>query len=142
MTRLRSPSFRKELEHYCDRLKDIYGNLTIILSGSTAVGEDMPWSDVDLIVIADFKKPFIERLEELTPPINSHINFEVVAYTPEEFKQMFHQLNIKAIEAVEDGIPIVSGPILGELKARLVELKRRGLTKTKCSYILLQPEAS
>jgi hypothetical protein len=102
----------------------------------------MPWSDVDLVVIADFKKPFIERLEELTPSISSHINFEVVAYTPEEFKQMLDQLNIKAIEAVEDGVPIVGGPILDELKARLAELKRRGLTKTKCSYILLQPEAS
>jgi len=97
----------------------------------------MPWSDVDLIVIADFKKPFLERLEELAPPLDSHFNFEVIGYTPQEFIYMLDRLDIKAIEAVEQGIPVISNPpLLGELKRKLDQLKSGGLMKTNCTYRL------
>jgi len=137
VTNLQSPGFHNELQSYCNRLTHLYDKPTIILSGSTAVGEDMPWSDVDLVVIADFKKPFLERLEELAPPFDSRINFEVIGYTPREFIYMLDRLDIKAIEAVEQGIPIASSPLfLSELKRKLDQLKSRGLTKTNCTYRL------
>jgi len=97
----------------------------------------MPWSDVDLIVIADFKKSFLERFEELAPPLDSRFNFEVIGYTPEEFIYMLDRFDIKAIEAVEEGIPIICSPLFfNELKRRLAQLKSRGLTKTNCTYRL------
>nr|MDO8134785.1 nucleotidyltransferase domain-containing protein [Candidatus Njordarchaeum guaymaensis] len=137
MTKLQSPGFQNELEGYCDRLARLYDQPTIILSGSTAVGEDMPWSDVDLIVIADFKKSFLERLEELAPPRDSRFNFEVIGYTPQEFIYMLDRLDIKAIEAVEEGIPVISNPLFfDELKRKLDQLKSMGLTKTNCTYRL------
>ena len=136
MTRLQSPEFCKELQEYCDRLAHLYDAPTIILSGSTALGEDMPWSDVDLIVIADFEKSFLQRLEELAPSINSRFNFEAVGYTPQEFMDMLGGLNIKAIEAVEQGIPINSSPVYTELKRKLNELRSEGLERTNCSYRL------
>ena len=143
MTNLQSPGFHNELQSYCNRLTHLYDKPTIILSGSTAVGEDMPWSDVDLIVIADFKKPFLERLEELAPPLDSHFNFEVIGYTPQEFIHMLDRLDIKAIEAVEQGIPIISNPLfLSELKRKLNELKSKGLRRTDCSYRLEQTSSS
>ena len=137
MTKLQSPGLQNELQGYCNRLTCLYEEPTILLSGSTAVGEDMPWSDVDLIVIANFKKSFLERLEELAPPLDSHFNFEVIGYTPQEFVYMLDRLDIKAIEAVEEGVPIVSSPpFLSELKRKLEQLKSRGLTKTNCTYRL------
>jgi len=137
MTKLQSPAFHKELQSYCNRLTRLYDQPTVILSGSTAVGEDMPWSDVDLIVIADFKKPFLERLEELAPPLDSRLNFEVIGYTPLEFMHMLDRLDIKVIEAVGQGIPITDSPLfLSEVKHILDQLKSRGLTKTKCTYRL------
>jgi len=142
VTRLQSPEFRKELQEYCDRLARLYDAPTIILSGSTAVGEDMPWSDVDLIVIADFEKSFLQRLEELAPPINSRFNFEAVGYTPREFMDMLDRLNIKAIEAAEQGILINSSPVYIELKRKLNELKSKGLRRTSCSYRLEQTPSS
>jgi len=137
VTKLQSPALHNELQSCCNRLTHLYDQPTIILSGSTAVREDMPWSDVDLIVIADFKKPFLERLEELAPPLDSRFNFEVIGYTPQEFIHMLDRLDIKAIEAVEQGIPIISNPLfLSELKRKLDQLKSRGLTKTRCTYRL------
>jgi len=138
VTRLQSPEFRKELKEYCDRLGRLYDEPTIILSGSTALGEEMPWSDVDLIVIADFKKPFLQRLEELTPSIDSRFSFEVVGYTPQEFMDMLDGLNIKAVEAMQEGLPVNSGPVYKELKRKLNDLKSMGLRRTKCSYRLEQ----
>jgi len=142
VTRLLSPEFRKELQEYCDRLTRLYDAPTIILSGSTALGEDMPWSDVDLIVIADFEKSFLQRLEELAPSINNRFNFEAVGYTPREFLDMLGDLNVKAIEAVEQGIPINSSPIYTELKRKLNELKSEGLRRTNCSYRLEKAPSS
>jgi len=136
MTRLQSPEFRKELQRCCDRLVHLYNEPIIILSGSTALEEEMPWSDVDLIVIADFKKPFLERLEELASPLDSRFNFEVTGYTPQEFVDMLDRLDIKAIEAVEHGVVIITGPLFSELKLKLDELKSRGLKKTRCTYVL------
>jgi len=137
MTKLQSPGLQNELHGYCNRLARLYDQPTIILCGSTAVGEDMPWSDVDLIVIADFKKSFLERLEELAPPLDSGFNFEVIGYAPQEFIYMLDRLDIKAIEAVEEGVPIASNPpFLSELKRKLDRLKSRGLTKTNCTYRL------
>ena len=137
MTKLQSPGLHNELRSYCNQLTRLYDQATVILSGSTAVGEDMPWSDVDLIVIADFKKPFLERLEELAPPHDSRFNFEVVGYTPQEFMHMLDRLDIKAIEAAEHGISIINSPLFfSELKRKLNHLKSRGLTKTNCTYRL------
>ena len=138
MTRLRSPEFRRELKEYCDRLARLYDEPIIIVSGSTALGEEMPWSDVDLIVIADFKKPFLQRLEELAPSVDSRFSFEVAGYTSQEFMDMLDRLNVKAIEAMQEGIPINSGPVYKELKRKLDELKNMGLRRTNCSYRLEQ----
>jgi len=96
----------------------------------------MPWSDVDLIVIADFKKPFLERLVELALLNDTGLGLEVLGYTPDEFMQMLERLNPGAIEAVEFGIPIMQGRIFRELKLKLEELKKLGLKKTQCTYLL------
>ena len=96
----------------------------------------MPWSDIDLIVIADFKKPFLERLKELALLNDTGLALEVLGYTPPEFMQMLDNLNAGAIEAVEFGIPLLAGRFLPLLKEKLAELKKLGLKKTKCTYLL------
>jgi hypothetical protein len=98
----------------------------------------MPWSDVDLMVIADFKKPFPERLEELALLNDTGLQLEILGYTPDEFMEMLDVLNAGAIEAVESGIPIVPGRLLPQLKRKLMELKKLGLTKTRCTYLLAE----
>jgi predicted nucleotidyltransferase len=125
-----------KLKPFCERLKGLLDDPVVLLYGSAALGENMPWSDVDLIVIADFEKPFLERLEELALLNDTGLQLEVLGYTPDEFMEMLDVLNAGAIEAVESGIPIVPGSLFPELKRKLMELKKLGLTKTRCTYLL------
>jgi predicted nucleotidyltransferase len=127
-----------KLKPLCERLERLLHDPVVLLYGSTALGENMPWSDVDLIVIADFERPFLERLEELALLNDTDLNLEILGYTPDEFVEMLSVLNAGAIEAVESGIPIVHGRLFPELKRKLAELKKLGLTKTRCTYLLAE----
>jgi predicted nucleotidyltransferase len=126
------------LKPFCERLRGLFNDPVVLLCGSTALGENMPWSDVDLIVIADFEKPFLERLKELALLNETDLGLEVLGYTPTEFMQMLDRLNPAAVEAAEFGIPILPGSFLPDLKRKLTELKKLGLTKTSCTYLLTQ----
>jgi predicted nucleotidyltransferase len=124
------------LKRFSERLARLYDDPVVLLHGSTALGENMPWSDLDLIVIADFEKPFLERLDELALLNETGLSLEVLGYRRDEFMEMLDKLNPSAIEALEFGIPILPGKFLSELKDKLAELKALGLTKTRCTYFL------
>lgn len=129
-------TLKGRLSSFCERLIRLYGDPVILLCGSTALAESMPWSDIDLIVIADFEKPFLERLRELALLNDTRLELEILGYTPAEFMKMLDGLNAGVIEAVEFGIPLLPGRLLPELKEKLAELKKLGLKKTKCTYLL------
>ena len=80
-------------------LVDQYGPLKkIILFGSQARGDADEWSDLDLIVIKETKKPFVQRLVEVpTLPVHA----DVFVYTPEEFETMKNHENPFIISALE-----------------------------------------
>lgn len=138
MTVNAASALKPKLRSFCERLSHLFEDPVVLLCGSTALGENMPWSDIDLIVIADFEKPFLGRLKELALLNDSGLPLEVLGYTPDEFMQMLNRLNSGAIEAVEFGIPIMTGRLLPQLKRKLAELKALGLTKTQCTYRLAQ----
>lgn len=131
-------SLRLKLMPFCERVSRLYQEPVVLLCGSTALGENMPWSDIDLIVIAGFDKPFAQRLEELALLNDTGLRLEVLGYTPDELIQMLDRLNPGAIEALEFGIPIMSGKLFFEMRQKLAELKKLGLTKTQCTYFLAQ----
>ena len=60
----------------------------IILHGSLARGEAREFSDIDLIVIGNFRQRFIERLRYLSRQVKSSLAVDILAYTPEEFNAM------------------------------------------------------
>jgi predicted nucleotidyltransferase len=136
MTQSGTATLKAQLKPFCEHLKRLYEEPVVVLCGSTAIGENMPWSDIDLIVVADFEKPFLDRLGELALLNDTGLSLEVLGYTPAEFMQMLDNLNPGAIEAVEFGIPILPGRVLSELKEKLAELKKLGVTKTPCTYLL------
>jgi predicted nucleotidyltransferase len=140
MTQRGTATLKAQLKAFCERLKRLYGDPVVVLCGSTALGESMPWSDIDLIVVADFEKPFLDRLSELALLNDTGLRLEVLGYTPAEFKQMLDNLNPGAIEAVEFGIPILPGRVFSELKEKLAELKKLGVTKTSCTYLLAKTQ--
>jgi len=61
----------------------------MILFGSFAQRDINEGSDVDIIVIADFEEPFLDRIKLLLD-LNDNIGLpiEPIGYTPEEFQKM------------------------------------------------------
>ena len=65
----------------------------IVLFGSWGRGEADQYSDVDIIIIYETKKRFLDRLKELYLMWNIPIAFDILAYTPEEFDKMLKEKN-------------------------------------------------
>ena len=82
----------------------------IILFGSWCRDEEDKYSDVDIIVIYETKKRFLDRLKELYLMWDIPVAFDILAYTPEEFEKMLKEKNpfIKKInregEVIYEGI--------------------------------------
>ena len=70
----------------------------IVLFGSAARGDADEWSDVDLIVIKNTKKRFVERLVEV-PSLPIHA--DVFVYTQKEFDEMRENENPFIMSALE-----------------------------------------
>ena len=65
----------------------------IILFGSWCRDEEDKYSDVDIIVIYETKKRFLDRLKELYLMWDIPVAFDILAYTPVEFEKMLKEKN-------------------------------------------------
>jgi len=72
-------------------LKEKYQISSIYLYGSFATGDIHEGSDIDLLIIGNFKERFIERIGLLMGLTNLPI--EPLIYTEEEFQDMLEQKN-------------------------------------------------
>lgn len=81
-------------EEVCRRLKEIVGDKGIqkfILFGSFARGTQTAESDVDLVVVVDTDKPFLDRYDDILLFLHEKLRPHAVSpliYTPEELEQM------------------------------------------------------
>lgn len=76
-----------------------------ILFGSYARGDADQWSDMDLIIIAESTRPFIERFKDFASlrqvsPVKA---LDIIVYTPNEFQKMQTEGNPFVCRAVEEG---------------------------------------
>ena len=81
------------------------GALKAILFGSYARGDADEYSDVDLIIIAESNRPFVERAKDFSnlwnvSPVKA---IDVLVYTPAEFQEMLQRENPFVVRAVEEG---------------------------------------
>jgi len=83
----------------------------VILFGSFARGDVNEGSDVDIIVISNFKEPFLDRIKLLLD-LNDELKLplEPVGYTPEEFRRMREEGNRFILEVCEN-LKILYGTI-------------------------------
>ena len=59
-----------------------------IVFGSVARGDADAWSDLDLVVIADTARPFLERHRDFGGLWDVWPRLDLLVYTPEEFARM------------------------------------------------------
>lgn len=69
----------------------------ISLFGSYARGRADLFTDLDVLVILDTDKPFIERAGEIYSMLCLPVDADVLCYTPEEFRRMRDTPFIKKI---------------------------------------------
>jgi predicted nucleotidyltransferase len=84
---LRRRALKSELIRVVEELKKA-GVKRIILFGSLAKDDIGPASDIDLLVVQETKKRFIERLIELYEIINPKYALDLLVYTQSEFDYM------------------------------------------------------
>lgn len=85
---------RAVLERECDRVKrvlvDRYHAERLILFGSLADADPdkvHQWSDLDLFIVKQTPRPFIERAGEILDLIEPRVAVNVLVYTPDEFER-------------------------------------------------------
>jgi predicted nucleotidyltransferase len=71
------------------RLAPHLGNARIaIVFGSVARGDADEWSDLDLMIVADTTRPFLERYRDFEGLYEVWPRLDLLIYTPEEFARM------------------------------------------------------
>jgi predicted nucleotidyltransferase len=59
-----------------------------IVFGSVARGEADRWSDLDLVIVVDTPRPFLDRYLDFTGIYDVWPQLDLLIYTPEEFERM------------------------------------------------------
>jgi len=94
---------KEKLRLILERLR-AYAPEKVILFGSQARGEADEYSDVDLVIIKDTDKRFIDRLLEVSRILGPDLDkVDLLVYTPMEWLRMIESGNPLALEAVEKG---------------------------------------
>jgi len=99
----RSGEVREKIDRYVREVVEKLRPSLIVLFGSFASEEINEGSDVDILVVADFKEGFLDRIRTLMDLNRFRIPIEPVGYTPEEFEDMKRKGNLFVTEVLEKG---------------------------------------
>jgi hypothetical protein len=94
--------FRKIDDYINEVVKRLNPHL-VILFGSFATGDINEGSDIDILVVANFKEGFLDRIRTLMDINTFKIPIEPIGYTPEEFDEMKNRKNAFIMEVLEKG---------------------------------------
>ena len=99
----RSDQVFKQIEKYKRKLVARLKVDKIILFGSFASGDINEGSDIDMLVIADWKQSFLDRIKVLLELNRYHLPLEPLGYTKGEFERMLGERNPFIVEVAEKG---------------------------------------
>lgn len=91
----------KKIEKYKQRVIKKLNPKAIILFGSFTRNDINEGSDVDIVVIADFKEKFLDRIKILLD-LNTGLPLEPIGYTPDEFNEMRINGNSFILKIIEE----------------------------------------
>lgn len=105
----------EELRRIVELIIKEYSPEKIIFFGSLATNTIHEWSDIDLVIIKDTNKRFLDRIEELLFMIYPKVGMNLVVYTPQEFKNMLDRKHYFILEEI-----LKKGKVLYERDKQLV----------------------
>ena len=92
-----------ELNSFTQKVKQEYHPEKIILFGSFASGKINESSDLDVVVVAESKDNFWDRLMKISKLCSHKIGMDVLFYTPEEFDKLIKTRTFFKKEILEKG---------------------------------------
>lgn len=96
----RQAKLNQALDQILQKLIANYQPEKVILFGSLASAEVKEWSDLDLVIIKNTSRPFLQRLKEVALLCQPSVGADFLVYTPDEFARMRAQGNPFIIEEV------------------------------------------
>ena len=78
----------------------------VIIFGSFARGDYHKGSDLDLIIVGEFKERFIDRIGKIIELNDSDLGIDAMVYTEEEFQKMIKERRPFIEQALEEGIVV------------------------------------
>ena len=94
--------FEKEIQKLIKELMP-YKPQKIILFGSTARGDLNEGSDLDIVIIKDTKKRFLDRIADVLSFYQGKKGLDVLVYTPDEFEKMKEEGNPFIRQVLSEG---------------------------------------
>ncbi|MBS7655812.1 nucleotidyltransferase domain-containing protein [Candidatus Bathyarchaeota archaeon] len=130
----------KKLIEAVEKIKSEYKVVAVLIFGSRARGDFKPWSDYDLLVIADFKERYLDRITNLLEVISDvELNIELHPYTLDEAVEMLRKGNPMLVDALSEGVILYQNEDFNILRSTYKELVKRGLKKTNTTVIVPYP---
>ena len=99
----RMEALNHELERVLDILRRCYTPKLIYIYGSLATGIVKEWSDIDLVIVKDTSKRFLDRTAEVLDLISPRVGMDIVVYTPKEWETMLRERRFVQEEIVQKG---------------------------------------
>lgn len=92
-----------DLARFVDYVKQNFEPQKIVLFGSMATGTPRLWSDIDIVVVRETNKNFIDRGLEIQEGFDTMVGIDLLVYTPEEFDRLSQERDFFQQEIVEKG---------------------------------------
>ena len=96
----RREKLNRALDQILQKLIASYQPEKVILFGSLVSDDVEAWSDLDLVIIKETSRPFLQRLKEVALLCQPSIGVDFLVYTPDEFARMLAQENPFILEEV------------------------------------------
>ena len=100
----------RELARFVRVLREHYAPQRIVLFGSLATGDVGPWSDIDLVVVKETDRRFLDRTREVLQLLKPTVGVDILVYTPAEFEQLTQQRAFVRDEIVAKGKVLYEQP--------------------------------
>lgn len=106
-----SPAVIQDLDALKQRLQPhLQRARRAIVFGSVARGEADEWSDLDLVIVTDTARPFLERYRDFEGIYDVWRRLDLLVYTPGEFAEMQREERPFIEHVLREGVVIHEAP--------------------------------
>jgi len=83
---IRRKKLQKEISRILGILEEKYKPQKVVLFGSLCSGKISELSDIDLLIVKNVRKRYLDRIDEFMDLVNPKVAIDVFIFTPQELK--------------------------------------------------------